>query len=79
VGAATILSSNGADLEQSVTMLGANLGAGVLYGLTPNWAVRGDVRGLAMLPWGEELRLTPAREVDAMWMERATIGLAYRF
>ena len=61
------------------SMLGANLGAGVLYGLRPNWAVRGDVRGLAMLPWGEELRLTPAREVDAMWMERATIGLAYRF
>jgi len=82
-GAATFQSSSDADrlpqLDQSQTVFAVNFGGGVTYGLTERWALRGDLRELVAFPKDGTAGLSDSNGADQIWMERGTVGLAYRF
>ena len=83
LGAATFLSNTDADrfprLAKSRTEFAINFGAGASYGVGPHWAVRGDYRELAAFPSKDAVGLSDNGKADPIWMERGTLGLAYRF
>jgi len=82
-GAVTFLSNTGADrlpaLDKSQTAFAINFGTGMSYGLASHWAVRGDFREFAAFPSKDAAGLSTAGKADPIWMERGTLGLAYRF
>ena len=82
LGAVTFLSNTDADrvpqLTDTQTAFGINFGAGVQYGLNSTWAVRADFRELAAFPSSDAAGLSSGGNADPIWMERATLGLAYR-
>ena len=83
LGAATFLSNTDADrfpqLAKSQTAFAINFGAGTTYGVGSHWAVRADYRELAAFPSKDTAGLSSSNKADPIWMERGTIGLAYRF
>jgi hypothetical protein len=66
-------------LEESQTMFAANFGTGVTYGLAPHWGLRADFRELVAFPSEDAAGLSSGGNADPIWMERGTLGLAYRF
>jgi hypothetical protein len=60
-------------------MFALNFGAGVNYGLGPQWSVRADFREFVAFPADDASGLSDADGADEIWMERGTLGLAYRF
>jgi opacity protein-like surface antigen len=82
-GAVTFLSNTDADrvpqLDSSETAFAVNFGAGLTYGLTERWAVRGDLRELVAFPSDGAAGLSNSTGADEIWMERGTLGLSYRF
>ena len=66
-------------LKDSQTAFAVNFGAGTNYGLGSHWALRADYRELAAFPSKTEAGLSTGSKADAIWMERGTLGLAYRF
>jgi opacity protein-like surface antigen len=66
-------------VTETQTMFGINFGAGALYQLGRGWGLRADVRELAAFPASDAPGLSTAGSADAIWMERWTLGLAYRF
>jgi len=83
VGALTLLSNTDANalpvLDQSQTVFAINVGAGVLYRLTPRLALRGDFREFAAFPGNDTAGLSTGGNADPIWMERGTLGLALQF
>jgi hypothetical protein len=83
LGGVTFLSNTDADrvpqLEESQTMFAANIGTGVTYGLAPHWGMRADFRELVAFPSEDAAGLSSDGNADPIWMERGTLGLAYRF
>lgn len=83
VGAVTVLSNTDADrvpqLAESQTMFAINFGPGVSYGLAPRWALRADFRELVAFPSKDAKGLSTNGNADPLWMERGTVGVAYRF
>ena len=83
VGALTALSNTDPDrmpqLDRSETMFALNFGAGATYDFSPRWALRGDFREMAAFPSHDAHGLSDASGADAIWMERGTMGLLYRF
>lgn len=82
-GALTVLSNTDDDrlpqLEEAQTMFAMNFGAGVSYAFTPNWEVRADFREFAAFPADDAEGFSADGTADPIWMERVTVGLAYRF
>ncbi len=82
-GALTILSNTDADrlpqVDESETMFALNFGAGVSYGLTESWALRADFREFVAFPSDQASGLSNGSEADEIWIERGTVGIAYRF
>ena len=83
LGAVTFLSNTDANrvprLSESQSAFAVNFGAGLLYGLNSTWGVRADFRELAAFPSSDAAGLSTAGNADPLWMERATVGLSYRF
>jgi len=83
LGAVTFLSNTDADrypqLPESQTAFAINFGAGATYGLSPRWGLRADFREFAAFPSKDAKGLSTGGKADPIWMERGTIGLAYRF
>ena len=82
-GAVTFLSNTDSDrfpqLTKSQTAFALNFGAGATYGVGSHWAVRADYRELAAFPSKDTAGLSNSNKADPIWMERGTLGLAYRF
>lgn len=82
-GAVTFLSNTEANslpqLNASETMFAVNFGAGLTYGVASRWALRGDFREFVAFPSKDAVGFSAAGDSDRIWMERGTIGLAYRF
>jgi opacity protein-like surface antigen len=82
-GAVTFLSNTDSDrlpqLSKSETAFAVNFGAGLTYGLSERFALRADVRELVAFPKDGAAGLSDASGADQIWMERGTVGLAYRF
>lgn len=83
MGAMTFLSNTDANrlpaLDESQTVFALNFGAGLTYGLAPSWGLRADFREFVAFPGQETAGLSSGGEADAIWMERGTLGLSYRF
>jgi opacity protein-like surface antigen len=83
LGAVTFLSNTDGDrmpqLQESQTAFAVNFGVGASLPLAPHWAVRGDLRELAAFPSSDQPGLSSSGNSDTIWMERAVLGLAYRF
>jgi opacity protein-like surface antigen len=83
VGAVTFLSNTDADrlpaLSESQTVFAINFGPGVSYGFASGWALRADFRGFVAFPQSDTVGLSTNGSADPIWMERGTLGLAYRF
>jgi opacity protein-like surface antigen len=83
LGAVTFLSNTGPNampaLTESQTMFGVNFGAGALYPLRSGWGLRADFRELAAFPASDTPGLSSAGQADAVWMERFTVGVTYKF
>lgn len=83
LGAITFLSDSESDrvpqLAESQTAFAINVGAGTSYGLGPRWALRGEFREFVAFPSKDTAGLSSAGEADPIWMERGTLGLAFRF
>ena len=83
LGAVTFLSNSGVDrvpqLKDPQTSFAINFGAGTNYRVRSHWAVRADYRELAAFPSKDATGLSTGSKADAIWMERGTLGLAYRF
>ena len=79
----TFLSNTDADrlprLTDSQTVFGINFGAGVTYPLVSRLGLRADFRELVAFPPNDAVGLSANGNADAIWMERGTLGLAYRF
>ena len=82
-GAVTFLSNTDSDrvpqLNKSETAFAVNFGGGLTYGLSERVALRADVRELVAFPKDGAAGLSNASGADQIWMERGTVGLAYRF
>lgn len=82
-GAVTILSNTEVDrlpqIEESQTMFALNFGAGASYGLGTHWALRADFRQFVAFPSEDAEGLSDESGADEIWMERGTLGVAYRF
>jgi len=82
-GAVTFLSNTDSDrvprLDESQTMFAINFGAGVTYPLASQWGLRADLRELVAFPSSDAAGLSANGNADPIWMERGTLGLAYRF
>jgi opacity protein-like surface antigen len=83
LGAMTFLSNTDADrlpqLDKSQTMFALNFGGGAQVGLSAHWGVRADFREFAAFPSKDAVGLSANGTADPIWMERGTVGLAYRF
>jgi opacity protein-like surface antigen len=83
LGAVTFLSNTDADrlplLAKSESMFALNFGAGASYAFSSRWGVRADFRELAAFPGNDAQGLSNTSGADPIWMERGTVGLAYRF
>jgi len=81
-GAVRFLSNSDVDrlpgLSRSETDFAINFGAGTTYGLRSRWALRADFRELAAFPSNNAPGFSIGSKADAIWMERAAVGLAYR-
>lgn len=82
-GAVTFLSSTDSDrlpqLEESQTMFALNFGGGAQFGLSARWGLRADFRELVAFPGKDAAGFSANGSADPIWMERGTVGLAYRF
>ena len=82
-GALTVLSNTGPDrlpqLDESETMFALDFGGGLKWGLNPRWTIRGDFRELVAFPSDQASGLSAGGSADPLWMERATVGVGYRF
>jgi opacity protein-like surface antigen len=82
-GAITFLSNTDADrvpqLAADETAFAMNLGAGVAYDLGGRWAIRADFREFVAFPSDDAAGLSAGGDADRIWMERGTVGAAYRF
>jgi len=83
LGAVTFLSNTDANvvpqLAESQTAFAINFGAGVAYPLSGRWGLRADFRELVAFPASDAAGLSSGGSADPIWMERGTLGLAYRF
>jgi len=83
LGAMTFLSNTDANvlppLAESQTVFAINFGAGLTYGLTPEWGLRADFREFVGFPSNDTVGLSSGGNADAIWTERGTVGLSYRF
>lgn len=83
LGAVTFLSNTNADvipqLAESQTAFAINFGGGVAYPLAGRWGLRADFRELVAFPASDAAGLSSGGTADPIWMERGTVGLAYRF
>lgn len=83
LGAVTFLSNTNADvvpqLAESQTAFAINFGGGVAYPLSGRWGLRADFRELVAFPASDAVGLSSGGNADPIWMERGTLGLAYRF
>jgi opacity protein-like surface antigen len=83
LGAVTFLSSTDANrmpqLAESQTAFAVNFGGGVAYPLKGRWGLRADLRELVAFPASDAAGLSSGGNADPIWMERGTLGLAYRF
>jgi opacity protein-like surface antigen len=83
VGALTVASTLDADraprLDASQTMFALNFGAGLTYRLTADWVVRSDFREFTAFPADHANGLSNSGRADPIWMERAAVGVGYRF
>jgi opacity protein-like surface antigen len=83
LGAVTFLSNTNADvvpqLAESQTAFAINFGGGVAYPLAGRWGLRADFRELVAFPASDAVGLSSGGNADPIWMERGTLGLAYRF
>ena len=79
----TFLSNTDSDrlpaLDKSETMFALNFGAGAQLGLSSNWGVRADFREFVAFPSKDAEGFSENGNADPIWMERGTVGLAYRF
>ncbi len=82
-GAMTFLSNTDADrlprLQDSQTVFAISFGAGASYGFGSHWALRADFREFGAFPADDAQGLSAANSADPIWMERGTVGVAYRF
>ena len=82
-GAVTFLSNTDSNrvpaLTESQTAFAINFGGGASYPLASGWGVRGDLRALVAFPASDTPGLSTGGSADAIWMERFTVGLDYRF
>jgi len=83
VGGVSFLSNTDADrlpqLADTQNAFAINFGAGTTYGLGSHWAVRADYREFGAFPSSDAKGLSNGNKADPIWMERGTVGLAYRF
>ena len=83
LGAMTFLSNTGADrlpqLSESQTMFAINFGAGFVFDLTTRVALRADFRELGAFPGSDAAGFSAGGDTNAIWMERGTVGVAFRF
>ena len=82
-GAMTFLSNSDFDrlphLDKSQTMFALSFGGGGQFGVNPHWGVRADFREFAAFPGKDAAGFSNNGTSDAIWMERGTVGLDYRF
>jgi opacity protein-like surface antigen len=82
-GAMTFLSNTDSDrlpqLDKSQTMFALNFGGGAQVGLIAPWGLRADFREFVAFPAKDAAGLSTNGTADPIWMERGTVGLAYRF
>lgn len=83
LGAMTFLSSDDPEtlpaLAEDETAFAINFGVGGSFALGSAWALRADFREFAAFPSEDAVGLSQSGEADPIWMERGTVGLAYRF
>jgi opacity protein-like surface antigen len=82
-GAMTFLSNTDADrlpqLGKSQTMFALNFGGGAQVGLNSAWGLRADFREFVAFPSKDAVGFSANGTADPIWMERGTVGIAYRF
>jgi len=82
-GAMTFMSNTDADrlpqLDKSQTMFALNFGGGAQIGLNARWGLRADFREFAAFPGKDTAGFSNNGTADPVWMERGTVGAAYRF
>ncbi len=82
-GAVTFLSNTDENrmplLDKAQTAFAINFGTGFAYGLGGAWALRADFREFVAFPSNDAAGLSRDGTADDIWMERGTVGLAYRF
>ncbi|MFB3908148.1 MAG: porin family protein [Candidatus Eisenbacteria bacterium] len=83
LGGATFLSNTDANrlprLQDSQTAFAINFGAGLNARLSGPWGVRADFREFVAFPPNDAEGLSVDGKADDVWMERASLGLSYRF
>ncbi len=83
LGGVSFLSNTDADrlpqLADTQNAFAINFGAGTTYGLGSHWALRADYREFGAFPPSDAKGLSNGNKADPIWMERGTVGLAYRF
>ena len=82
-GAMTFLSNTDSDrlprLDKSQTMFALNFGGGAQVGLNSSWGLRADFREFVAFPSKDAVGFSTNGTADPIWMERGTLGVAYRF
>jgi opacity protein-like surface antigen len=82
LGVITFLSNTDSDvfpqLTSSESAFGIDLGLGTSYALNAHWALRGDLGTLGAFPSKNVEGLSSPSKADPIWMERVTVGVAYR-
>ena len=82
-GAMTFLSNTDTDrvpqLSESQTAFAMNFGTGLTYEIGQRWALRADFREFVALPSNDAQGLSAGGDADRIWMERGTVGAAFRF
>jgi hypothetical protein len=85
VGAMSFLKNADADqqpqLLKTYTPFALNFGVGAMIGLssTQTWALQADLREFAAFPTKSMAGLANGSSGNTLWMERATLGVAYHF
>ena len=82
-GAMTLLKSTEPDrlvqVQSPQTAFAINFGGGATFPFNERWGIRGDFREFAMLPGANAQSLSPSSAANAIWTERAAVGLSYSF
>ena len=82
-GAVTFLSNTDANrfpaLKDSQTAFALNFGAGTFYRFAGPLGLRADYRELVAFPSDGATGLSTAGSADAIWMERGSVGVSFRF